>query len=128
MRLVPSHIKAVEEVLTNGDFETAKDAAKAVIRALDDRRADDVSHVVVRQYVSKVDGQAMYMGYGPFSNLGDAERAVEKNHVGLAGFGTVAIVPLRSEKSQLAKLKEIDDFSAHSGGNVWKYVKEIRNG
>lgn len=123
MRLKPTHLREAVQVLTEGQFESAEEAAKAVIATVDELRAKDTTYAVVRQYNSQVSGP-MYMGYGGFPTFAAAQKAIETGRVGLAGYGAVAVVPMKSTEAVDAKFKDIDDLSDHVGATQWARFKE----
>lgn len=126
MRIKPTHLKKCAEAL-DGDHLDALSAARAVIEEIDRLRAEDITYIAVRQYDSPISG-AQYMGYGPFPTKAAAQKAAEHGTVGIPGFGLLAIVPMRSHSSQLAKLKSLDELDPHLAGHHWTRIKEKVSG
>lgn len=87
----PSEIKALAELLDNGEFESSKDAAKALINELDRQREDRVEHVVV----CIAQGPAIF-AYGGYATADRATAAVMSGKVPMAGVTKTAIGELRS--------------------------------
>lgn len=106
--LKPTHKKALVEILESGDYDSAEDMAKALVAALDELRADDTSHIVVRE-LPYGDGKAAFFGYGPYRTGNEARKAVEKGRAGIPGSGRVAIVPLYSPKHVADRIAAVDD-------------------
>lgn len=123
MRIKPTHLRACAEVLDE-DHPDASTATKAVLEKFIELTNEDITYAAVRQYVSQVDGTAMYMGYGGFPTKAAAVKAAEKGTVGIPGYGALAVVPVRSHASQLAKLKSLDDLPEHLGPSHWSRIKE----
>lgn len=124
VKIKPTHLRKAAEVLEEGDFADSTEAARAVIKAVDALRADDITYMVVRQYVSKVDRSPTYMAYGPYSTFNEGTRAIEAGRVGLVGFGVVAVVPVKSPQAVDAKFKEIDQLPDHVKGSHWAILRE----
>lgn len=122
MNIKPTHLRACSELLQEGEFENATEAARAVIKKVDELRSDDITYVAVREY--KAASGSTYMAYGPYPTMGAARKAAEAGQVGIPGFGALAIVPVKSPQAHDAKLKAIDQFAEHIKGSHWALIRE----
>lgn len=93
-------------LLSDGEFETAEDAAKAIIKWLDEDRAKRTSYVAVMQFGTKP-GSVFYIGLGPYPGRKSAEEAVRKHPAADEAY-KVAVVPVTSDAGFRELVAKVD--------------------
>lgn len=85
-------------------YETPEDAAKAIIKWLDEDRAKRKSYAAVMQFGH---GKAyFYVGLGPYPGAASAEKAA-REHPAAAEAYKIAVVPLRSPEGLKDLLEQV---------------------
>lgn len=93
-------------LLSDGEYETAEDAATAIIKWLDADRAKRTSYVAVMQFGHRP-GNVFYVGLGPYPGRASAEAAV-KTHPAADEAYKVAVVPMTSDEGFKALIQKVD--------------------
>lgn len=102
-----SEVTGVAKILlSDGDFETAEDAAKAIIQWLDEDRAKRTSYVAVMQFG---EGPAFYVGLGPYPGVKSAVNAAESHPAAGEAF-KVVVVPMSSPEGVEKMKRELDEY------------------
>jgi hypothetical protein len=93
-------VNALVELLEQ-DWETPEELARALIKALDQARADRTTYIAVMVF-----GPKFAHAIGPYSGAKSAQNAVKK-FPGATVAKTVAVIPLQSAEGVEGWLKEV---------------------
>lgn len=126
MQALKSEVVAVQAAIEQ-PHETAADAAKAAIAALDQARTERVTHFAVLRFGHG--NRAFFQGLGPYSTRNQAVKAIEKYPATNMSTGC-AVVPTLTDEGLDALLAKIDAPPAYRGQwvEVYKDAEAFRNG
>lgn len=97
----PSEIKAVAAAISE-PAETAEEAAKRAIAALDESRQDRVDYLVCRRWGNLVDA------WGPYATRNQAEKAIEKRTIPAIDGTRFYVIPVYNPKRALDAWEQAD--------------------
>lgn len=101
-----SEVAGVVSILEDSaEYETPEDAAKAIIKWLDDDRAKRTSYVAVMQFGSGA-STPFYVGLGPYPGKTSAKNAALAHPAACEAF-RIVVVPTTSEEGIKEWIKQI---------------------
>lgn len=102
-----SEVKGVVSILeAPEEYETPEDAAKAIIKWLDEDRAKRTSYVAIMQFGV---GPSFYVGLGPYPGQKSAEKAA-LSHPAAGEAHKIVVVPTTSPEGVERMKQEIDVY------------------
>lgn len=103
-----SEVTGIAKLLESGEFETAEDAAAAIIKWLDEDRMKRTSYVGVLQFGTEK-GKLFYVGMGPYPGRRSAENAVAGHPASGMASGR-AVIPVTSASALDSQIKGLDQY------------------